>query len=495
MASDTGKLTSAERATVERLLQAKPLYARRARLLLAWDSGLPPLALAEQTPLSRSRVRYWLARFASLRLQVFPPKVLAAFSASTAGIALSTAKRFAPSENETLHSVQGDIEAVVLSKAAASAPQNAVQDEHETLRSAQGDSKAVVLSEATASMPQSAVPDKHETLRSAQGDTPVPPTPRPTKPGLVSSDSMAEAGRKILRFHFLRMLDCEAGARAGQDIERLHDMRVATRRLRAAFDLFGSYYAPEVTASLVKGLRRIGRALGAVRDLDVFLEKAGAYLATLPEGERSSLDPLLASWQAKREEARRQLLALLDSPRYQSFCRAFDLFTATPGMGAANDEGAQPTPTLLAHVAPMLIYQRLAEVRAFAPLLAAAPVTLLHRLRIACKRLRYTLEFFEEALGSEVKEVIKEVVAMQDHLGSLQDTVIAADLLRGFLNEWAERQKSDGAVQQVDIHGVTQYLAVKQAEQFELLRAFPAAWQRLDNPRLRERLSRALSAL
>jgi len=149
----------------------------------------------------------------------------------------------------------------------------------------------------------------------------------------------------------------------------------------------------------------------------------------------------------------------------------------------------------VAQVAPSVIYQRLGEVRAFETLLPDAPVTTLHALRIACKRLRYTLEFFEEALGPQAKEVIKEVVAMQDYLGALQDAAVSCDLLRDFLNDWAERQKSEKIAERIDIHGVTQYLAAKQAEVYELLRNVPAAWQRLNAPQLRERLARALAVL
>lgn len=486
------KLSAAERAIFEKLLQAKPLYARRARLLLAWDDGLSPATLAEQAPLSPARVRYWLSRFASLRLQVFPPKVLAAVSAPVAGDAQNDRSEALPG-NGNIEENKAPLSATLRigdDLTPGSGAKSVVVSDNKPLPPAQSDTAIVAPSKAS-----SLVPDTSNAIHSVRGDVVAPPTSRPTKPGLTSGDPMAEAGRKILRFHFLRMLDHEAGARSGEDTEHLHDMRVATRRLRAAFVLFGSYYASKASSTYVKWLRRIGRALGAVRDLDVFLEKTGRYLQTLPDAERTSLDPLLASWRAKREQARRQMLALLDSPRYQGFCRAFDLFTSTPGLGVQKDEGEQPTPIILAHIAPMLVYQRLAEVRAFESLLPSAPVTLLHQLRIACKRLRYTLEFLEETLGSEAKEVIKEVVVMQDHLGNLQDAVVATDLLRGFLNEWAERQKSDGATQHIEIHGVTRYLAAKQSETFELLKAFPAAWQRLNDPRLRDKLARALSAL
>ena len=56
--------------------------------------------------------------------------------------------------------------------------------------------------------------------------------------GMLPSDSMAEAGRKALHFNFERMLLHEPVARLGADIEGVHDMRVATRRMRSAFRLF-----------------------------------------------------------------------------------------------------------------------------------------------------------------------------------------------------------------------------------------------------------------
>ena len=102
-------------------------------------------------------------------------------------------------------------------------------------------------------------------------------------PGVLPDDPMSEAGRKVLRFHFERMLAHEPGTRLGEDIEELHDMRVATRRMRSAFGVFSPYFDPDALQPFFKGLRRTGRALGGVRDLDVFMEKAQRYRNMLPE--------------------------------------------------------------------------------------------------------------------------------------------------------------------------------------------------------------------
>jgi adenylate cyclase class IV len=71
-----------------------------------------------------------------------------------------------------------------------------------------------------------------------------PEAPRvvlPKSPGVLTDDHLAEAGRKVLRFHLARMMAREAGTRGG-DAEELHAMRVATRRQRAAWRVFGDAF-------------------------------------------------------------------------------------------------------------------------------------------------------------------------------------------------------------------------------------------------------------
>jgi inorganic triphosphatase YgiF len=126
-------------------------------------------------------------------------------------------------------------------------------------------------------------------------------------PDIRPDDPMNKAGRKTLRLHFERMLAHKAGTQLGEDIEELHDMRVATRRMRAAFRLFSPYFDPKTIQPYLKGLRQIGRALGPVRDLDVFEDKAQQYLATLPTGQADVPDGLLAAWQIERVSAREQM--------------------------------------------------------------------------------------------------------------------------------------------------------------------------------------------
>lgn len=312
-------------------------------------------------------------------------------------------------------------------------------------------------------------------------------------PGVHPDDSMAEAGRKVLRYHFLQMLAHENGTRLGEDIEELHDMRVATRRMRAAFDVFGDYFDPKKTRQHRRGLRAAGRALGRVRDLDVFMEKAEHYLDTLPEMERRGLQPLLGAWSSEREAARAEMLAHLDSPEYQVFVERFNEFLRLPGEGA--QVLPETAPQRARDVAPVLIYTRLAAVRAYAAVLDHAPIEQLHALRIEFKRLRYTVEYFREILAPESRAVIDEIKIMQDHLGDLNDADVACSILNDFLAGWEQSQSSLSLVERQNPEPMVNYLAAKHAERHRLLVELPAAWARFNRPEIRQYLAQAIAIL
>jgi CHAD domain-containing protein len=311
------------------------------------------------------------------------------------------------------------------------------------------------------------------------------------KPGIEPDDPMSEAGRKTLRFHFRRMLYYEPGTRLGVDAEALHDMRVATRRMRAALRIFGEYYDPQAVAPCAKDLRRAGRALGAVRDLDVFVEKVVAYRDTLPEAQQNSLEGLLAVLEERREAARQRMIAYLDGKKHRRFVKRLARFVETKGLGSAPPEieDYDLRPDRVRHVAPLAIYERLASVRAYdkwlsipsdqPELVEGPPLARFHALRIACKRLRYTLEFFQEVLGPGAKAVVKEVVALQDHLGALQDAAVASEILRDLST----------------LPGVEDYLAARQSEVQELLATFPEIWSRLTSAEFSQRIAQAVMIL
>jgi CHAD domain-containing protein len=336
-----------------------------------------------------------------------------------------------------------------------------------------------------------------EVLESAEAAIRLMPFPETTESiGIKRDDVLSEAGRKVMRFHFARMLSYEEGTRLGEDIEDLHDMRVATRRLRAAFEVFQDGFEPGALKPYLKGLRATGRALGKVRDLDVFMEKAQHYLDTIHEDRHVGLDLLLAGWKEQREAARLEMLAWMDSKEYVEFKRKFNLFLNTPGAGGRSISPSTPVPTNVRELAPMLIYTRLAAVRAYAPYLDNAPVELLHALRIEFKKLRYTVEYFQEALGKRARDVIELLKQMQDHLGDLNDAQVASQILSQFIEEWEARQAALPVEERQSIEEVHHYLAYRQDEQQHLMETFQEEWHKhFWQPAFRHYLAEAISVL
>jgi CHAD domain-containing protein len=302
---------------------------------------------------------------------------------------------------------------------------------------------------------------------------------------------MSEAGRKALLLHFSRMLANEAGTRAGEDIEALHDMRVATRRMRAAYGIFAEHFKEAAVKPFNKALRRTGRALGTVRDLDVLIEKAETFQASFPPEQPVNLEPLLDDWHTRREVARRHMLDYLDSSSYHEFVQAFGDFLMTPGAGAREIPSGEPIPYQVRHIVPRLIFTRYEVVRAYEPIIETAPLTTYHLLRIDCKRLRYVLEFFRDVLGSEAPKLIKQVTEMQDLLGALQDSHVAEGLIEEFLRGQTKRKKKASTL----LDGVEAYLAAQHGMQEDLLVQFPRPWAALVGPDFRRNLALAVAEL
>lgn len=338
-----------------------------------------------------------------------------------------------------------------------------------------------------------ASPNAPETTLGAPETTPAPPPRRQLlaavgkTPGVSAADTVAEAGRKVLRFHFARLLAAQDGTRSGANPDDLHKMRVATRRLRAAWRIFGDAYLPDRTRRFPKELRVLGRRLGAVRDLDVLIGGLEAYRADLPGAEASGLDPLLEAWRRRRDSARADLINELDSDAYRRFVAAFETFVTTEGAAVRPVRATEPH-----HVrdtAPSRIWRAHEQVRAYEGVLPWADVATLHELRIAAKWLRYAIEFVREALEPEAGPLVQRVVGLQDHLGYLHDADVAAELTRRFLVD------DGGRLSPAERDAVGRYLVSRQRELARLRRSASQPWRRVAGIGFRRTLARALARL
>lgn len=244
----------------------------------------------------------------------------------------------------------------------------------------------------------------------------------------------AEAGFAILRRQFRVFLRNEGGTRLGQDIEALHDMRVATRRMRAAMSAFGAFLPPRVQV-LRAELGWVAAALGGVRDLDVQLERMAEWRGPAGEERSHTLDGIEALLAARREKARRVMLTALDSRRYD---RLVERMSVTLRRGAPRSFVPGLVPLL--DVAPNLVEKRYRRVRRLGDaIVPVSPPERYHELRIEAKKLRYALEFVGPVYGRQATDFGARVTALQDVLGLHQDAYVAVAELEEMATASARR--------------------------------------------------------
>lgn len=303
---------------------------------------------------------------------------------------------------------------------------------------------------------------------------------------VTPDDTMAEAGRKILLKEFVEMLKHEAGSRAGEDIEAVHDMRVATRRMRSAFRLLEDYYKRKAVRAYSRSLRRVARALGAVRDLDVLIEALQKFLPKLPAEQQPHLQAVIDRLAAQRVEARNELIKSLDKASYRRFIQDFSSFLTTSGAGArVNGDESAVLPSRVRHILPTLLYSHLGAVRAYDSLIAEADETTLHALRIEFKRLRYAVSMFSDVLGPQLKDFIEELKKIQDYLGAIQDSFAATYRLTDLQGELSTEEMA----------ALQLYLDYLAEEASKRRHGFGEKWRKFNGKTVQLKLASAVAVL
>ncbi|MFD9723889.1 CHAD domain-containing protein [Streptomyces sp. NPDC059072] len=213
--------------------------------------------------------------------------------------------------------------------------------------------------------------------------------------------------------------------------DSVHQMRVASRRMRSAFKTHRKVLDRAATDPIGDELRWLAGELGVDRDQEVLLERIRTHLDELPR--TLQLGPVRARlrvWNtARRSASRRRAVAVLDTPRYLALLDAVDALLAEPPLRKA---AARPARKVLPK-AILHDYERLAG--RIDAALALDPGherdVALHGARKAAKRARYAAEAAVPALGKPAEHMAKALKKVQSLLGDHQDSVVAREALRG----------------------------------------------------------------
>jgi len=245
---------------------------------------------------------------------------------------------------------------------------------------------------------------------------------------LRRGDTMQTAAYKVFSHFFHDILKYEKKARLREDPEDLHQLRVATRRLRSSLRPFRKVFGRETVESFSEDLRRVTRATGEVRDLDVFVEA----LASFPSAHRAP--SFLSHLKERHDAAVEAMLTALDDPAYSRFKERFVAFVAN--IHPWNHPSERKAARAKARIeAATVLGKRLAAVLAFQDRLSGDDEAQLHQLRIACKRFRYVADFLSETLDVKRGVFLRPFKNLQDSLGEIHDAFVRANYIRGYLEE------------------------------------------------------------
>ena len=224
------------------------------------------------------------------------------------------------------------------------------------------------------------------------------------------------------------------------DIEDIHDLRVASRRIRSVLDSFSDHLPKKESKDWVKDIRAITKSYGKVRDIDVQLNLINKiYSETDDRKLRSGLRRIKLRLEQKRKsrqgKTEKRTKVLLESSAI------VNLSEWVKTILQHTEEAWAPSPALF-QLGYKQIQSRLDEFLFYEVFIFDRQrVEELHQMRIAAKKLRYSLEVFSELYEQETDFALKISKQAQDYLGEIHDCDVWIEFLPAFMEKEFQRIK------------------------------------------------------
>jgi CHAD domain-containing protein len=143
-------------------------------------------------------------------------------------------------------------------------------------------------------------------------------------PGFDCDEAFATAAARVVRVRAAEVFEHADGVLDLGEIDRLHDMRVATRRLRAALEVFEACFPRKRFRKALKRVKALADALGERRDRDVEIEFLTEFAAEAPEADREALAARIATLREEQREANAELAPYLAKKRLRKLRRRLE---------------------------------------------------------------------------------------------------------------------------------------------------------------------------
>lgn len=272
--------------------------------------------------------------------------------------------------------------------------------------------------------------------------------------------TLGEFAHAVISEQYRAVVKQEKKVIADKDPEPLHQMRVGTRRLRTALQVFDRAIIIPKTAT-AKRIGSLSKVLGQLRDLDVQTAALQTqYRPDLPETEQRSLDDVITKLQKERCSAFLDVEEALTRSRYHQLKNAYEAWIEQPRYTVL---ASQPLrlfiPDLLSPLLATLLLHAGWLVQTDASDMANES---LHDLRKACKHVRYQTEFFVSFYGEAFQTWIDDVKTIQSKLGTVHDNQVLQALLAKHLPKRVQLPDLQAAVQQSQAEAMSDWETVRQ---------------------------------
>jgi CHAD domain-containing protein len=225
------------------------------------------------------------------------------------------------------------------------------------------------------------------------------------------------------------------GVRTSEDIEFIHRMRVASRRLRSSLGVFNGSLPNKKQIEWMRTIRQLTRALGEARDTDVQIELITQVLEGVKDQKyRPGINRILLRLTQQREELQQDVQGSLEELEKSKACSQI-----ISRLSATLIEPREYSPALY-QLAYTIINEKLNDFLSFEVYLRQPDNTaMLHAMRIAAKRLRYAMEIFAPIYPDELTQPLQAARKSQQILGDIHDCDVWITFLPGF--EEKERKR------------------------------------------------------
>lgn len=298
---------------------------------------------------------------------------------------------------------------------------------------------------------------------------------------VTPEDALPIAGRKLLAVYFTELLQ-QAPAIA-YSTDALPRTTTVVRRARHLFTVLDDYYKNKIIKAYRPMFDRIYTAIDRVHAYDRLLTNLAIYQSNLDSADEMAFQAVVSLVREDAHSAIATLEKLFERKKYHKFVKSFTKFLLKDGKGVIAPK-ADVAPYEVRHLAPVLLHEQLAQVRAYDDAINSGDRTTLQELYHTAEDLLDTIAFFEPVLGKSASDFITKLTVVVGLVDGLNMAVLARATLH---------PQDDLSDEQNDL--IQQYLAELDDAAELAISALPEAWASFNTRTTQRKFADALLVL